>query len=447
MASVSTAKNETRRVFFVGLDRKRRAVHLGKVSERFADTVAHHIEHILASASLGEAYPVKTATWLADLADNVYGKLQSVGLVLPRSAKGAGAVIRVGTYVDAYAARRTDMKPSSRLVLGHVVRNIKAYFGTDRDLATITAGECDDFQRWLATECRQRGKSDAKARGLAPATIAKRLQWCTAIFRDAVRRKLITENPFSDLKQPKGSNADRQEYVPAETIEHLIDTIPDHEWKLLLAFARYLGLRVPSEPFSLTWDAVDWERGRIKVRSPKTEVHGKSFRMVPILPQVRPHLERCFAEAPEGSVWVLERLRSRESAREAELGYWGNVNLRQQFLRVLEREGIKPWPRLFHNLRSSAQTDLAGRFPIHVVCDWLGNSKAIAQEHYLQTTDEHFAAAQVVLETTQNPTQPASEWTRMVPSRATPKQETPEKTGVSEKQMAVVGLEPTTHGL
>ena len=40
-----------------------------------------------------------------------------------------------------------------------------------------------------------------------------------------------------------------------------------------------------------------------------------------------------------------------------------------------------------------AQTDLANRFPSHVVCGWLGNSEGIALEHYLQTTDEHFESA------------------------------------------------------
>ena len=30
---------------------------------------------------------------------------------------------------------------------------------------------------------------------------------------------------------------------------------------------------------------------------------------------------------------------------------------------------------------------------MHVVCAWIGNSAAIAQEHYLQVTDEHFAQA------------------------------------------------------
>lgn len=44
---------------------------------------------------------------------------------------------------------------------------------------------------------------------------------------------------------------------------------------------------MPSEPFSLTWDRVDWEQQRIRIPSPKTTGHGKSFRVVPIPPQVK----------------------------------------------------------------------------------------------------------------------------------------------------------------
>ena len=44
--------------------------------------------------------------------------------------------------------------------------------------------------------------------------------------------------------------------------------------------------------------------------------------------------------------------------------------------------------------RASRQTELMNRFPAHVVCDWLGNSQAIAAVHYLTTTPEHFAQAQ-----------------------------------------------------
>lgn len=396
MASVATEPNGRRRVIFKGLDGKRRVVRVGTLALEKAKEFGKFVDAIVIAAAAGMPVDRVTAEWINSLSDDFAAKLAAVGVLAPRQKIEAPAGTPIGPFADAYLAKRDDMKPASRLVLGHVVRNLKDHFGEERDLKTISPGEADDFARWLATGARSRGKSakSGRVKGLSPATIGKRLQWCSTIFRDAMRRKIITENPFAGLKQPKATNPDRQHYVPAATIEAVIAATADPEWKLLLALSRYLGLRVPSEPFSLTWECVDWERGRLRVPSPKTAVHGKSYRVVPILPEIRPHLDALFFDpANEGREFILTRLRSRDSAKSADRGYWANMNLRQHFLRLLERAGVKPWPKLFHNLRSSAQTDLAGRFPIHVVCDWLGNTQAVAQDHYLQTTDEHFTAA------------------------------------------------------
>lgn len=66
---------------------------------------------------------------------------------------------------------------------------------------------------------------------------------------------------------------------------------------------------------------------------------------------------------------------------------WSNVGW------LINRAGLLPWPRLFHNLRASRQTELTDRFPDHVVATWLGNTVRIAKQHYLQVTDDHHAQA------------------------------------------------------
>ncbi len=104
--------------------------------------------------------------------------------------------------------------------------------------------------------------------------------------------------PLLRREEAGGTNPDRQEYVPAATIETLIEADPDPEWRALLSLARYLGLRTPSEPFSLCWSHVDWERKRLHIPSPKTECHGKPYRVAPILPEVMPHLEALYTTAP-----------------------------------------------------------------------------------------------------------------------------------------------------
>ncbi|MFM7931080.1 MAG: hypothetical protein ACKO9Q_25505, partial [Pirellula sp.] len=68
-------------------------------------------------------------------------------------------------------------------------------------------------------------------------------------------------------------------------------------------------------------------------------------------------------------------------------------NLRTTFEKIVRRAGLVPWPKLFHALRSSRETELAQDFPIHVVTAWLGNTPTIAMRHYLLTTDADFERA------------------------------------------------------
>jgi len=45
---------------------------------------------------------------------------------------------------------------------------------------------------------------------------------------------------------------------------------------------------------------------------------------------------------------------------------------------------------LWHNVRSSRQTELSEIFPSHVVRRWLGNSVRVVEDHHLQVTDDPF---------------------------------------------------------
>ena len=97
---------------------------------------------------------------------------------------------------------------------------------------------------------------------------------------------------------------------------------------------------------------------------------------MPISPELRPHLERAWDEALEGSTYVITRYRDT------------NSNLRTQLLRIIGRAGVKAWPKLIQNLRASRATEWIAEFPAYVVADWLGHSTAIAEKHYWQVTEE-----------------------------------------------------------
>jgi hypothetical protein len=58
---------------------------------------------------------------------------------------------------------------------------------------------------------------------------------------------------------------------------------------------------------------------------------------------------------------------------------------------MVRRAGVSGWPRLFHSMRASRQTELQREFSLHVVCSSLGNSPRIAQQSYLLVTEHDFA--------------------------------------------------------
>ena len=372
MASI-LSRNGRRSVQFYDAAGKRRTVALGKVSQKQADFVKTKIEALAASCITGHAPDDEVSRWLAKRDTVMLEKLAAVGLVARRESA------TLGKFLDEFTASRIDVKPATREIWSQPVRNLKDFFGVDRPLRAITGGDAENFRLFLVGE------------KLASTTVQKRLQFARQFFRSACRHKLIQENPFAEVRSNAGSDSDRQHFITHEEAGKLVEACPNIDWRLIVALSRFGGLRCPSEVLSLRWQDIDWATGRVLVTSPKTEHHpGKDTRLIPLFPELLPILEEAFEAAPEGAVFVVN-----EKYRKAAMGPrgWRGCNLRTTMGKVIRRAGLSPWPRMFHNLRSSRETELAERFPIHVVTSWLGNTPDIAQKHYLQTTDEHFRQA------------------------------------------------------
>jgi integrase len=122
--------------------------------------------------------------------------------------------------------------------------------------------------------------------------VAKRVHVVRAIFKRAVRWGLIPSSPFADLRAGSQSNPDRAFHVAPESIRAIMAACPDDQWRAVVALSRFAGLRCPSEIVALRWGDVNWERGRLMVRSPKTAGHeGHAVRVVPIAPELRSILQ------------------------------------------------------------------------------------------------------------------------------------------------------------
>jgi len=365
MAALSKDAGGTKRIMFYpdGCPGKRKTIRLGRVSLKAANSFKLKVEELVNAKNMRTPIDSETARWLGELSNTMHAKLAEVELVEPRERVDTTLAGLLSIYF-----KNIDVKPQTEVTYRQTERSLLDYFGPSREIGAITQL---DGERW---------KKVMLDSGLAHATVSKRVKTARALFAKGVKWKMLDDNPLADVKAGPQTNTSRQRFIPQETVARVIDAAPSAQWRLLITLSRYGGLRVPSEASRLTWGDVDWQRLRLHITSPKTEDQGKGSRMVPIFPEIMGPLRDAYELASEGEVFVL-----------GDLHLLTNPN--PQLHRIIKRAGLDAWPRIWHNMRASRQTELAAEYPLHTVCSWLGNTATIAAGHYLQVTDADFIRA------------------------------------------------------
>ena len=372
MATIGKDSGGKKRILFVAPDGKRKTLRIGKCSVRDAELFRARLESLLSSKVQGLEPSRNDAEWLNEIGPVLRSKLVNVGLCRPVEDQECPTVSQ---WIYEYISSRSDVKKSTIATLTNLSHNLKAYAG-DKTLKDFTAYDAEKFRIYLHEQ------------GLALATCHRRCRTAKQIFSAAVKARYISQNPFDGIKTSNhASSKERMQFITRDEIEQVIEACPNTEWRLIFALARYGGLRIPSEIFSLKWSDILWDKSRFIVRSSKTAHIGKESRIVPIFPELLPYLREAFENAPDGSDKVIT------------LYDENNQNLRTQATKIIERAGLEVWPKIFQNLRSSRETELAENYPIQAVCSWIGNTPEVARKHYLQVTEEHFKKA------AQNPAQ------------------------------------------
>ncbi len=96
-----------------------------------------------------------------------------------------------------------------------------------------------------------------------------------------------------------------------------------------------------------------------------------------MFPELKPLFQDAYDQARAGTVYCVARYRDKA------------VNLRTQMNEIIKRAGLTPWAKTFQNLRSTRETELfkltGGN--VKAVCTWIGNTPAVAMQHYAQVTE------------------------------------------------------------
>lgn len=396
-----------------------------------ASAFKNHIENLVVASRTGTSLSEAETVWSINLDDETHGKLVAAGLLEPRSERGLSAL---RPFLEKWFNDREGTKHSTVLTWKNVERNLLAFFGDDKSLRQITEDDAENFQRWLENHEK-----------LAAATVKKRSAIAKQMMASARKARIITVNPFEALKTTARPNQSRQRFISHEVTRKVLDACSDGEWRSLVVLARYGGLRIPSEMRELKWEHVNWSEKCFHIHATKTEHHeDEGNRLVPLFPEVEQELSRLWEEAEEGAVYVLPRLRL-------------TTNVGTTLCRIIERAGLKVWPKPWQNMRASRATELENQFGAHKATEWCGHAEKVAAAHYWMVTgDDVVRAAESV-------TDPA-----LMQSDAYMMQQGGEKTGARENRgventdnsrvfspvppasdasIGLEGLEPTTNEL
>ena len=398
MASISTSKKTgLRSLQFTDPSGTRRTIGLGKMPLKAARSFQSNVEALVSAKIAGVSPDPQIVKWGTDRPDDMADKLAKCGLIPPRQTVTLAEALK--TVIEG----RKDVKPATKTVWRQGERSLVDYFGADRPIVEVTRADAEDFKQHLIGS------------GLKNGTIRKRLQTASMVFNTMVSREVITKNPFSGISVPATIDQSRNVFVSREHVLRAMEEAPDAEWRLIIALSRFAGLRCPSETLSLKWENILWDRGEIIVVSPKTEHHAEGDqRTIPLFADLEEPLRDVFEQAEPGSVYVIEKHRSQAESP----GGWRNSNFRSAFHKMIRRAGLKPWPKPFHAMRASFETELVEKVSIQTAATILGHSPTIAVRHYLRARPEEFERARTAtfgtapkshaesyVNATQNPTQ------------------------------------------
>ena len=349
MASLSRNPDGNILVQFVGTDGKRRSLRVGKLNDRNAARLQDRIEALVISMKMGTPLDDHTQQWLVTIADTPLAKqLERAGLIKKQLK------LTLEAFIDEYMAfKEQKLKATTLITLKQTRRRITKFLGTKINILDITQADAEKYQVFLSVQEK-----------LSDATVARDCKRCREVFEYAKKSRIIKDNPFASLKLPSQENKERMFTITSEMATKVLDACPSLKWKLIFAMARYGGIRMPSELVKLRWQDILWSENKIIIHSPKTAHQGKPTRIIPLFPELKPLLEQAYDAAPEGSVNVIKHCQ-------------GTKNYRKGLKEIILKAGLLPWPKLFNNLRSTRETELAKTYSLQAATAWIGNTQKL----------------------------------------------------------------------
>lgn len=293
-------------------------------------------------------------------------------------ARDVGTAPRLQEWTAEFLRIKTDMKDETRWLYEQTIAYLHRFFDQDPPINRITSARADDFRVWLEKQ-PAKGKKDEQGNAvpIGAWTVAKHIRNARVIFDLAVKpRKLIAANPFADVDAATPALEQDWHVVSRADLEKILDACTSDAWRAAFALARLAGLR-RGELVALEWGHIDFDEKTIQVKARK-DGRGKRRRgtkqrdrSVPVEPRLYAILRECYDRAPEGAVRVCPIG-----------GAKGTNNIERDARATLKRAKLPDYAKPLHTLRKNLQSEWEAEHSTLNVCAWLGNSPAVAAEHY-----------------------------------------------------------------
>lgn len=366
MASLFQVKNgwQTGYRLQISISGKRHSVWLGPVRKSEATTIKLHVEAVLQSHKLRTPLPTETQRWIKELPAELRSRLRPV----------LGTDRTVDEVADLYVAHcEATLKVSTARGNADTANQFAADYGS-MNIRSISGEQIDI---WLGRQ------------NVAASTVGKHVKNLRAWFSWLLRSNYIDAVPT--IETPSTIGVGEKEFIDFDTFQRIIDHFAgDREMQCILALSRWCGLRVASEVCPLLRSSIDLATDRLKIFDTK-RTHRQSrappvIRELPLFAGLRPYVIAMLDLPGRPHDYLLPAIGGQDPERVGS-------RLRNRVNRAQDRLGIPRWPRVFHSVRATRQTQLKELFGEKVACDWIGNTTDVSRRNYELIADEIFTRA------------------------------------------------------
>lgn len=284
---------------------------------------------------------------------------------LPRAA-----AISLNQYLDQWltTAAKPRLRPKSYRDYEALLRlHIRPAFGA-RPLGAITQFEI------------QKVYAQMLERGLSPRTIEYTNAVLQSALRQAVRWKMLFEDPCVGADLPRMKPREMEAFS-VEECRRFLTVARESYWFGLFALALTTGMR-PSEYLALRWSDIDWQRGIASVCR-TIQIVGSNW----TFDDTKRKRSRRVVKLQSFVLQALESLRNShlptkegEPKSEHDLIFRSDAGaplrqrtVKREFRRLLEAAGIRP-VRLYDLRHTSATLAIAAGVSVRVISDQLGHA-------------------------------------------------------------------------